>query len=282
VGIKHLEVILESTIDNKQGLKNIRKKKSNDLKYTLISVLTLLAFFIAWQLIVDFEIVSTRVLASPIEVAQAFVEKLTRTGPDGATLQENILASMKIAMSGYLLGCVIGVPMGLLMGWYKPVDKFIRPVFDLVRPIPPVGWIPISLMLLGFGFRAKVLIIFFGTFVPCVINSQTGILLTPQSLIDVSKTFGAKNHETFFKVGIPYALPLVFTGLRIALANSWGALVAAEMLAANAGLGNMIVMGRQFVRTDLIILGMIVIGFIGIILVTIFDKIEKFFLKGRI
>jgi NitT/TauT family transport system permease protein len=126
------------------------------------------------------------------------------------------------------------------------------------------------------------LIIFFGTFIPSLINANTGIRLTPQSLIDVAKTCGASYFEIFWRVGIPYSLPLVFTGLRISLANSWGALVAAEMLAANAGLGNMIVMGRQFVRTDLIILGMVVIGFIGIILVNIFERVEKFFLKGRI
>lgn len=260
----------------------INQKKKKQFNYTLVSIITLILFFVVWQLIVQYEIVSSRILASPIDIARAFIEKLTKEGPDGATLQENVWASMKIAMTGYFFGCITGVPIGLLMGWYKPVDRFVRPVFDLIRPIPPVGWIPISLLLLGFGFRAKVLIIFFGTFVPCIINSQTGVLLTPQSLIDVAKTFGAKDFEIFRKVGIPYALPLVFTGLRIALASSWGALVAAEMLAANAGLGNMIVMGRQFVRTDLIILGMVVIGFIGIILVSIFDQIEKFFLKGRI
>jgi NitT/TauT family transport system permease protein len=125
------------------------------------------------------------------------------------------------------------------------------------------------------------MIIFVGTFIPSVINSDTGIRLTPQSLIDVAKTCGASYFETFIRVGIPYSLPMVFTGLRIALANSWAALVAAEMLAANSGLGNMIVMGRQFVRTDIIILGMMVIGLIGIVLVNIFERIEKFFLKGR-
>lgn len=268
--------------NHKQGIKQIRTKKHGELKYGILSLITLVIFFIVWQFIVDNEIVSTKILASPIEVGQAFIEKLSREGPDGATLQENILASMSIAMAGFVVGSFFGVPLGWLMGWYKPVDKFVRPVFDLIRPIPPVGWIPISLMLLGFGFRAKVLIIFFGTFIPSLINSNTGIRLTPQSLIDVAKTCGATNFEIFRKVGIPYSLPLVFTGLRISLANSWGALVAAEMLAANAGLGNMIVMGRQFVRTDLIILGMVVIGLIGIVLAMIFEQVEKLFLKGRI
>lgn len=277
-----MENAIKQRVDVDKDVQKSLMDRVGDLRYTALSALTLIIFFTIWQLIVDYEIVSTKVLASPIEVGQAFIEKLTREGPDGATLGENVMASMSIAMAGYFIGSVSGIPTGLLMGWYKPVDRFVRPVFDLIRPIPPVGWIPISLMLLGFGFRAKVLIIFFGTFIPCVINSHTGVRLTPQALIDVAKTCGAGDFETFRKVGIPYSLPLVFTGLRIGLASSWGALVAAEMLAANAGLGNMIVMGRQFVRTDLIILGMIVIGFIGIFLVSIFNRIEKFFLKGRI
>jgi NitT/TauT family transport system permease protein len=258
-----------------------KTRKRKNFKFTIISIATLLVFFLVWQFVVDFEIVSTKVLASPLDVGKAFIEKLTHTGPDGSTLGTNILTSLEIAMAGYFIGCVVGVPLGWLMGWYKTVDKMVRPVFDLLRPIPPVGWIPISLLILGFGFRAKAMIIFVGTFIPSVINSDTGIRLTPQSLIDVAKTCGASNFEAFLKVGIPYSLPMVFTGLRIALANSWAALVAAEMLAANSGLGNMIVMGRQFVRTDIIILGMMVIGIIGIILVNIFERIEKFFLKGR-
>jgi taurine transport system permease protein len=183
---------------------DIRKqKKQGDIVFAIVSALSLLVFFAVWQLIVDFEIVSTKVLASPIDVVHAFVEKLTNKGPDGSTLGENVLTSLQIAMAGYVLGCAIGIPLGWLMGWYKSIDRLTRPVFDLLRPIPPVGWIPISLLLLGFGFRAKAMIIFVGTFIPSVINSDTGIRLTPQSLIDVAKTCGASYFETFIKVGIP-------------------------------------------------------------------------------
>jgi NitT/TauT family transport system permease protein len=277
----HGDVVTKSAASNKRnGAATTRK--SFEVKYTLISILTLALFVLVWQLVVDFEIVSTKVLASPIEVGRAFVEKLTNKEPDGSTLGQNVLTSLELAMTGLVAGSALGVPLGLLMGWYKPVDRFVRPVFDLLRPIPPVGWIPISLLLLGFGFRAKAMIIFVGTFIPSVINSDAGIRLTPQSLIDVAKTCGARDFEIFLKVGIPYSLPMVVTGLRIALANSWAALVAAEMLAANSGLGNMIVMGRQFVRTDLIILGMIIIGGIGILLVGLFERLEKRILKGRI
>lgn len=258
------------------------KGSSKKYKYSIISMLTLVGFLLIWQFSVQFGIVSEKVLATPIEVIQAFLDKLTSPNPDGSTIGQNILASMSVSVTGFLISIIIGVPLGLLMGWYKPLDKFIRPIFEIVRPIPPVAWIPIAILWLGFGFKAKLFIIVFGAFIPCVINSYAGIRLTSKNLVDVATTCGASNFETFRKVGVPFSLPLVFAGVRIALSSSWGALVAAEMLASNAGLGNMIVMGRQFVRTDIIILGMIVIGFIGFTLNAFFKLIEKRMLKGRL
>jgi len=255
------------------------KEKWDSSKYSIVVALTVVIFLLAWQLVVEFGIVSDKLLATPLDVVKAFIDKLTSPNPDGSTLGRNILASMSVSVTGFILAVVIGIPLGLLMGWYKPLDKFVRPVFEVVRPIPPVAWIPIAILWLGFGFKAKLFIIVFGAFIPCVINAYTGVRLTSKSLIDVAKTCGATNFETFIKVGVPYSLPLVFAGIRIALSNSWGALVAAEMLASNAGLGNMIVMGRQFVRTDIIILGMIVIGFIGFTLNAIFRMVEGRFLR---
>lgn len=258
------------------------KSKWKSYKYSVISIVTLVGFLLIWQFAVQLGFVSEKVLATPVEVIKAFIDKLASPNPDGSTIGENILASMSVSVTGFLLSVIIGVPLGLLMGWYKPIDKFIRPIFEIVRPIPPVAWIPIAILWLGFGFKARLFIIVFGAFIPCVINAYAGIRLTSRNLIDVANTCGASNFETFRKVGVPYSLPLVFAGIRIALSSSWGALVAAEMLASNAGLGNMIIMGRQFVRTDIIILGMIVIGLIGFTLNAIFKLIEKRVLRGRL
>ena len=131
------------------------------------------------------------------------------------------------------------------------------------------------------GFRAKVLIIFFSAFVPCVINSYTGIQMTNKTFINVSKTYGASNFVNFIKVGIPSSLPMVMTGIKIALGNSWSTLVAAEMLAASAGLGFMIQMGRQFARADVVVLGMVIIGVLGAILSFIFSSLEKYLLRWK-
>lgn len=250
--------------------------------YAMLSVIGVLGFLFIWQMLVVLGVVSPRYLAPPTRVLVTFFDKLVSPNPDGSTLPVNILVSLQVALSGFLIAIVIGVPLGLLMGWYKAIDKFVRPVFEIIRPIPPVAWIPLTIIWLGIGLWAKAFIIFFSAFVPCVINSYTGIRMTNQTFINVAKTFGSSNFHTFLKVGIPSSLPLVFAGIRIALSNAWSTLVAAEMLAANAGLGYMILMGRQFVRPDIIILGMLVIGFIGVLMTFILSKVEKKYMGWRL
>ncbi len=128
---------------------------------------------------------------------------------------------------------------------------------------------------------AKVVIIFFSALIPCLLNSYAGIKGTSMTLINVSKTFGASNFEIFYKVGVPSAMPMVFAGMRVAMGAAWGTLVAAELLAANTGLGYMIMMGRQFGRPDIIVLGMIVIGVLGYMFTVVFERIERMIVKGR-
>ncbi|MCG8410939.1 MAG: ABC transporter permease, partial [Bacteroidales bacterium] len=193
----------------------------------------------------------------------------------------NTFVSLRITLIGLLMGIAVGTPMGLLMGWYKPVNNFVRPLFEIIRPIPPIAWIPLTILWIGVGMFAKVMIIFFSAFIPCIINSFAGIKGTSKTLINVSKTFGATNFETFYKIGVPSAMPMVFAGMRIAMGGAWGTLVAAELLAANAGLGYMIMMGRQFSRPDIIVLGMIVIGVLGYLFTYVFEKIENFVVRGR-
>jgi NitT/TauT family transport system permease protein len=178
-------------------------------------------------------------------------------------------------LAGFGLAIIIGVPLGLFMGWYKGFDSFMRPLFEIIRPIPPVSWIPLTIVWLGIGLKAKALIVFFAAFVPCLINSYTGIRQTNEVLKNVAKTCGASNFTIFWKVGIPSSLTLMFAGIKVAIGNAWATLVAAEMLASSSGLGYMILMGRQFGRVDLVILGIVVIGIIGTIITQLIDMVEN-------
>lgn len=259
-----------------------KKQKKENVKYILLSAAGILSVLIIWQLAVVLGLVNERLLPAPTKIFETLIFKIGNKAPDGNVLGVNIIASLQVALSGFLTAIVIGVPLGLLMGWWTYADRFIRPIFELIRPIPPIAWIPLVVVWMGVGLKAKALIIFFTAFVPCVINSYTGIKLTSQTLIDVSRTFGAPNYEIFWKVGIPSSLPMVFAGIRVALGNSWSTLVAAEMLAASAGLGYMIQIGRTVARPDIVIVGMVVIGAIGAFLSMLLSRAEKYFLRWKV
>lgn len=257
--------------------KNLRLKKTN----FFLGFLSILVFLSVWQLAVMFSWVNTKFLESPFDVLKLLVLKTYTKTPDGALLQQHILSSLSVVLSGFFLATIIGIPLGLLMGWNRLFERFIRPVFEIIRPIPTIAWIPIVVLFLGIGIRAKALIIFFSAFIAIVINSYTGIQMTNKVLINVAKTCGASNFRIFLKVGIPSSLPMVFAGMRIAIGTSWGAVVAAEMLAASRGLGFMISLGRTYMRVDLIIGGIVVIGILGMLFTAIFSYIEDKFLKWR-
>lgn len=259
----------------------LQAHKKASVKYVLLSALGILFFLAAWQLAVMVGVVDANRLPTPLTILETLGYKVANKAPDGNTLLVNIMASLQVALSGFCAAIVIGVPLGLFMGWWDYADKFIRPIFELIRPVPPIAWIPLVVVWMGIGLKAKAMIIFFTAFTPCVINSYTGIKLTSKTLINVSKTFGASDFEIFYKVGIPSALPMVFSGIRIALGNSWSTLVAAEMLAASAGLGYMIQIGRTIARPDIVIAGMVAIGAIGAILSGVLSAVEGRFLKWQ-
>lgn len=251
------------------------------LKYMGLSILGITLFLLVWEGFVRFGLVNPRKLVAPSQILIGCYKKLHDTSPDGATLQQNLFASLRLSLSGFFLAIIIGTPLGLLMGWYEPIRRLLNPIFELIRPIPAIAWIPLIILLLGIGNLAKSFIIFFAAFVPIVINSYTGIRQVNKTYVNFSKTCGAGDWTIFLKVGVPSSLPMVFGGYKISLGNAWSTLVAAEMLAANKGLGYMILMGRQYGKINIIMMGMAVIGVVGVILYAILSWVESKILKGR-
>lgn len=238
-------------------------------------------FLGVWQLLMSAGVISDRTMSTPKQVLDTFITKLHSAEPDGATVQEHFWSSLKLAMAGFLTAVVVGIPMGLIMGYFKAARNFLKPIFEIVRPIPPIAWIPIVILFLGIGMPAKVFIVFVAAFVPCVINSYTGVKLTNPTYINVAKTMGASHFRIFTRICIPSALPMVFTGVRISLGSSWSTLVAAEMLASTNGLGYMIQMGRTIIRPDIILVGMLVIGCTGAMMSFALGKLEKYIAPWR-
>jgi taurine transport system permease protein len=277
---------MDHNLDSQGQLSSIeienRNKEREKRNLFLLSLAGLLLFVVIWELVVGVGIVPKKFLAPPSTVFVTFINKFTEVKPDGATLQVHFISSFILALTGFLVAIIIGTPLGLFMGYFKAVDKVARPIFDLIRPIPPLAWIPLSILWLGIGMTAKAYIIFLAAFVPCVINSYTGVKLTNIVLINVAKTCGADRLEIFTKICVPSALPLVFTGFRIALGNAWSTLVAAELLASTCGLGYMIQQGRSLVRPDIIIVGMLTIGFTGALMAYAVNKLEDTIVPWRV
>ena len=260
------------------------KKKNAENSKKLLSSLTLIIILGAWYVSTDLlELVSPKMLPSPTTVINTFAYKIKGgTVPDGSSLATHIMSSLKIALGGFCAGSIIGVPMGIGMAWNDKLNKFVKPLFDLLRPIPALAWIPLMILWLGIGYSSKVGIVFFASVIAATLNSYAGIMRTKDVHIWVAQTFGASRRQLLFKVAIPTAMPMIFTGLRLALGSSWVALVAAELVAATSGLGYMIQMGRMVGRTDIIFVGMITIGLIGLLLSKGLETLQKKYVKGDI
>ena len=265
----------ERRLTDEERIKKLQEDaRKSKYQLTVLSIIGVLAFLLIWQFAVMGGLLPNRYVPMPSEVVKLFFVKWVDPNPDGAVLGVHILASLQVALTGFFLAIIIGVPLGLFMGWFRGFESFMRPIFEILRPIPPVSWIPITIIWLGLGLQAKAFIVFFSAFVPCTINAYTGIRQTSPALINVAKVCGASNFTIFRKIGIPSAMTMTFAGIRVALGNAWATLVAAEMLAANVGLGYMIQQGRSFARPDIIILGIVVIGILGVIFTWLLGLVE--------
>jgi ABC-type nitrate/sulfonate/bicarbonate transport system permease component len=259
----------------------MRRGKNRFTKYTVISIASIAVGILFWWLATDqFHLFRSNVLPSPVKVAITFVQKWYQKKPDGATLLQHLGASLQVAMGGYLIGVVIGIPLGIFMAWNDTVDMLVRPVFDLIRTIPGIAWTSVMVTLVGIGFLSKALVIFISAMVAMIINSYSGIKQTKTVHLWVGQTFGASNWDLLTKVAIPSALPMIFNGLDVALGSAWTTLVAAELLASTRGLGFMIQQARGIFRLDIVIVGMIVIAITGSILSSLIEFLGQKLVKG--
>lgn len=183
------------------------------------------------------------------------------------TIPDAIWASLKRVLAGYALGSAAGILVGTSMGWFRRIGYFLGWIVDAIRPIPGLAFVPLVILWFGIGETSKVIVIAEAAFVVSVVNSRAGMKEVPNVYVEAAETLGAGRLQLFFTVALPSAIPYMFAGLRISLGVSWATLVAAELIAAQTGLGFLLQEGSQFFRTDLV---MAVIVFIGI-LATIMD-----------
>lgn len=257
------------------------KKTKNQKNLVLYSVISISLFLLIWWLGTEgLGLYGPNKLAGPFRTFRTLFTKFYDVRPDGNLMQEHIWSSLRTTLIGYACGTIVGTTLGILMGWYEKIDLFVRPLFDLIKPIPGIAWVPVAITLLGIGLAPKILVIGLATLIPSIVNSYTGVRQTKDVHIWVAEVSGASKLETLFRVAIPSAIPFIMTGMKVALGNAWATIVGAEMIAANRGLGYLITLCRGIYRTDVIIAGMICIGVVGAILILILSFFEKQLMKG--
>jgi NitT/TauT family transport system permease protein len=177
---------------------------------------------------------------------------------------------------GYLGAVIVGVPLGIWMGWSKTVARIANPVVQLLRPISPIAWIPVAIVLFGIGNAAPIFLVFLGALFPILLTAQQGVGNVPPMYLRAADNFGLSPQGLLFRVLLPAALPQILTGLRIALGIAWLVLVAAEMIAVDSGLGYLIIDARNAgKRYDLVVAGMLLIGLVGLLLDVLVRRVEK-------
>lgn len=213
----------------------------------------------------------TKVFPSPQDVGKGIAELLQKS-----LLWNYIADSLRRVAIGFGAAAVIGIPAGLTLGWYIGANRVVNPVLQLLRPISPIAWIPIAIILFGVGDAAATFLIFLGALFPIVIAATNAVSNVPSIFRRAGRNFGLRPAGILLKVIFPAALPQMIVGLRIALGIAWLVVVAAEMLAVDSGLGYLVIDSRNSgKRYDLVVAAMLIIGIIGLMLDVLFRRLEQ-------
>ncbi|MFC3533626.1 taurine ABC transporter permease TauC [Vogesella facilis] len=226
------------------------------------SALSLASLLLAWWALAASELLPALFLPSPVAVLGKLPALLSHGYMD-ATLQQHLLASLQRMLLALLAAVGIGVPLGILIGVFPRLRHWLDPIIEFYRPLPPLAYLPLIVIWFGIGEFSKVLLIFLAILAPVLIASSHGVASVHQLRRQAALSLGASRSQLLRYVILPGALPDILTGIRIGLGAGWSTLVAAELIAATRGLGFMVQSAAQFLATDIVLLGIIVIAVVA-------------------
>ncbi len=250
-----------------------RPRRDSANFYRLISVATIVGLLLAWHLVTTSGVVREDRLVPPGVLLEEFRDLLAN-GYSNTALFEHFRLSLTRVLSGFALAAVTAVPVGLVMGMSRLVRAILAPVFALLRPIPAIAYIPLAILWLGIGETAKIGIVFWTAFLYIVLSTMSGVSSIAEGYKRVAMNLGASRFQMFRRVILPGSLPYIFTGLKTGLAVSWAVMVAAELVAAQAGLGYIIIDAATFFRIPDVYIGIALIGVIGLLMAVALDAVE--------
>jgi NitT/TauT family transport system permease protein/taurine transport system permease protein len=239
-----------------------------------IGLATFGALLALWIVVTGYGFVSPGRFPSPKDFALSAAQ-IVLQGYAGGLLITHALHSLFLVILGFLVAIVTGVPLGLWMGWSRRAEAAINPVFLIVRPIPPLAWIPLAILWLGLGDAAKIMVIWFAAFVPSVINTFAGVRTIERSTIEAARMLGTPPRRFIVEILVPAAAPMIFTGQRLSLQAAWTTLVAAELVGALVGLGFVLNMAQQDIYPGMIMVGMVAVGLLGFATTFLLSRVER-------
>lgn len=244
-------------------------KKGQKFMY---GVLGIVIFGIIWFL-ATYGTKLGEILPNPVVVLEKFFASFLE--PIGTqTMIFHILTSLRRMLLPYLTASALGVVLGMLMGWYRPVEAIIKPYIELIRPIPPIAWIPLSIAWFGFAEMSKYFLIFLACFPTITISTYSGVKSVDATIVRAAQMLGAKDQQLFTTVVMPSTVPYIFAGLQVAIGSSWATIVAAEMIRSSEGVGWLIISGQETSNMLQVLVGIVAIAITGLVLVSVMRLLE--------
>ena len=245
-----------------------------------LSVLSVAFVLAVWWGITAFELVPAVLLPSPREVLSATLDIL-QNGYRETTLLQNTLSTLWRCGAGFILAVVTGVPLGLAMGYWPQVKAATNYIVQFMRPLPPLSYVILLIIWIGTDDRSKIALLYVTAFPIVASSAMAGVRTVKQQRVQAARALGASEWQVFRYVVLPSALPMTFTGARIALAAAFSTVVAAELNAATDGLGWMVISASRFLRNDVIILGIILLGMLGVALSALVLALDRRLIHWR-
>jgi ABC-type nitrate/sulfonate/bicarbonate transport system permease component len=259
-GEKSLEPSSRSpeALARQRARRSARQRRRLQMSLGFLSVLVVIS---AYTVLTQLPGSNPALLPPPAAIVKAFINGVE----DGSLLSATASSLGRVGM-GYVAGCMIAIIIGSLRGWYTTIGYLLDPIIDALRPVPALAYIPLVILWFGIGETARVLVIGFASFLSCVVSVTAGMKEVPSVYVEAARTLGASERRVFLTVALPSSLPYVFAGLRVAIGAAWGTLVAAELIAAQNGLGYLLQAGQEFFHSEIVIVALIIIGVIGFIM----------------
>lgn len=251
-------------------------KEMNKKKFHIISLGSWIILLLIWWLITNTGIIQSKLVPSPQETWQTFIE-IWKNGYNGTSLFGQISISFYRMSMALFFALISAIPLGLISGYFKPFQAMFDSLVQFYRPLPPLAYYTLLILWLGIDETSKITLLFLAAFAPIYVACVSAVAQVREDYILSGKSLGANNLQIFFTIIFPACLPQIFLGVRTAVGVAYTTLIAAEMVAATSGIGWMVIDASRYLKSDVMFVGIIIMGVTGVLLDILLKKIEKYF-----